>query len=111
MTSGSVASLTMHPVLGNGVHQRDRISFEQPRQLFLQRPKSESASRTHPAVVRTALDIEFGAPVHPAAWSRARRRLYDTGVFRSVVSARADRDQQALRAAERTVRLPGSSIP
>ena len=83
---------------------------EGPRQV-VRAVVVEGASRTHPAVVRTVLDIELGAPVHPAAWSRARRRLYDTGVFRSVVSARADRDQQALRAAERTVRLPGSSIP
>ena len=44
----------------------------------------EGAPRTDPGLVADALRLREGTPVDPAAWTRARRRLYDTGVFRSV---------------------------
>ncbi len=50
----------------------------------------EGAPHTDPNLVETALAIEAGAAVDPTAWNQARRRLYDTGVFRSVdIEARA----------------------
>ena len=44
----------------------------------------EGAPRTHPTLVARALDLQPGGPVDPLAWNLARRRLYETGVFRSV---------------------------
>ena len=40
--------------------------------------------RTRPELVSRALKLEIGQPVSLADWSAARRRLYQTGVFRSV---------------------------
>jgi outer membrane protein assembly factor BamA/autotransporter translocation and assembly factor TamB len=40
--------------------------------------------RTRPELVARALQLEVGQPVSLAAWSSARRRLYETGAFRSV---------------------------
>jgi outer membrane protein assembly complex protein YaeT len=42
------------------------------------------AETTRPGVVTSNLDLQIGAPVDLVEWSRARRRLYDTNVFRSV---------------------------
>ncbi len=39
---------------------------------------------TPPSLVSRALKLEIGAPVNLAAWNEARRRLYETGAFRSV---------------------------
>ena len=44
----------------------------------------EGAPRTHPGLVAGALRFGPGDPVDLAAWTQARKRLYDTGVFRSV---------------------------
>ena len=44
----------------------------------------DGASRTSPDLVMRALRVNPGNPVDPAAWNLARKRLYDTGVFRSV---------------------------
>ena len=44
----------------------------------------EGAPRTHPALVAGALRFGPGDPVDLVAWTQARKRLYDTGVFRSV---------------------------
>ena len=41
------------------------------------------ASGTRRGVVNRAIQAKPGEPVDPEAWYRARRRLYDTGVFRS----------------------------
>jgi outer membrane protein assembly factor BamA/autotransporter translocation and assembly factor TamB len=40
--------------------------------------------RTKPAIVSRALALDVGAPVDLAAWNAARRRVYETGAFRSV---------------------------
>jgi outer membrane protein assembly factor BamA/autotransporter translocation and assembly factor TamB len=39
---------------------------------------------TRPSLVSRALKLEIGQPVNLADWYRARRRLYETGVFRNV---------------------------
>jgi outer membrane protein assembly factor BamA len=44
----------------------------------------EGTRRTRPTVVTEALEIERGQPVDLAAWARARKRLFDTGVFSRV---------------------------
>ncbi|MCY4638459.1 MAG: translocation/assembly module TamB domain-containing protein [Acidobacteria bacterium] len=64
------------------VHVSFEVS-EGPRQV-VRAVVVEGATRTHPALIGRALDIEPGAPVDPVAWSQARKRLYDTGVFRRV---------------------------
>jgi outer membrane protein assembly factor BamA/autotransporter translocation and assembly factor TamB len=40
--------------------------------------------RTRPELVARVLKLELGEPVNLADWSSARRRLYETGVFRNV---------------------------
>src|SRR6185295_9659908 len=40
--------------------------------------------RTRPSLVSRALKLDVGKPVDLAAWNTARRRLYQTGAFRSV---------------------------
>ena len=76
---------------------------EGPRQV-VQAVVVEGAARTHPALVRAALDIEPGATVDPEAWSRARTRLYDTGVFRRV-------DIEATQAEAADVDVGGGAVP
>ncbi len=62
---------------------------EGPRQI-VETVVVDGASRTSPDLVARALRINAGNPVDPAAWNLARKRLYDTGVFRSVdIEARA----------------------
>ena len=39
---------------------------------------------TRPSLVSRALKLNIGEPVNLAAWNEARRRLYETGAFRSV---------------------------
>lgn len=56
---------------------------EGPRQM-VETVVVGGALRTHPDLVTKVLNISPGAPVDPAAWNRARKRLYDTGVFRNV---------------------------
>ncbi len=57
----------------------------------LDRVVVEGALRTHPTLVARALDLRPGTPVDPLAWNLARRRLYQTGVFRSVDIAARER--------------------
>ena len=56
---------------------------EGPRQV-IETVIVEGAPRTHPALVAGALRFGPGDPVDLVAWTQARKRLYDTGVFRSV---------------------------
>jgi outer membrane protein insertion porin family len=44
----------------------------------------QGATRTDEGVVRRALRLRLDRPVNLAAWSQARKRLYDTNVFRQV---------------------------
>ena len=56
---------------------------EGPRQV-VDKVVVDGAARTHSGLVARALRVTPGSPVDPAAWNLARKRLYDTGVFRSV---------------------------
>lgn len=56
---------------------------EGPRQI-LDSVAVTGADRTHTSVIEKALQLTPGEPVNREAWARARRRLYDSGVFRSV---------------------------
>ena len=59
----------------------------------------DGGSRTNPGLVALALRVDPGNPVDPAAWNLARKRLYDTGVFRSVdIEARIPEAAGAARA-------------
>ena len=66
-------------------------------------------SRTSPTLVSRALKLDVGQPVDLSAWAEARKRLYDSGVFRQVdirvepieeapVSAAAPHLEQPIRA-------------
>jgi outer membrane protein assembly complex protein YaeT len=54
-----------------------------PRQV-LQAVQTTGARHTASSVVDNALSLETGTPVDLTEWSRARKRLYDTGLFRRV---------------------------
>ncbi|MDP6605976.1 MAG: translocation/assembly module TamB domain-containing protein, partial [Dehalococcoidia bacterium] len=56
---------------------------EGPRQL-LDSVAITGVYRTHPGVVERALQLTPGEAVNLESWFQARRRLYDSGVFRSV---------------------------
>lgn len=56
---------------------------EGPRQVLAD-VTIEGVRRTNPALVRRELDLGVGQPVNLSAWAEARKRLYDTGVFRQV---------------------------
>ena len=56
---------------------------EGPRQV-VQEVVIAGAERTRPELISRALQIEAGQPVDVAGWNLARKRLYDTGAFRSV---------------------------
>jgi outer membrane protein assembly complex protein YaeT len=45
---------------------------------------TEGATRTREGVIRRALRLRVGEPVNLATWSQARKRMYDTNVFRQV---------------------------
>lgn len=53
-------------------------------QQILREVTTEGAERTRAGVIRRALRLEIGEPVTLADWSQARKRLYDTNVFRQV---------------------------
>jgi outer membrane protein insertion porin family len=53
-------------------------------QQILREVSVQGASRTDPDVVQRALRLRIGQPVDLGAWSQARKRLYDTNVFRQV---------------------------
>lgn len=56
---------------------------EGPQQI-LQDVETIGATRTREGVVRRALRLPVGQPANLEEWSRARKRLFDTNVFRSV---------------------------
>ena len=76
-----------------------RFDFvEGPRQV-VDTVVVDGGSRTNPGLVALALRVDPGNPVDPAAWNLARKRLYDTGVFRSVdIEARIPEAAGAARA-------------
>src|SRR5262249_47309130 len=60
------------------------MTIDEGRQQRLHEVVTAGLERTSPALVSRALELEVGAPVDLAAWNAARRRLYETGAFRSV---------------------------
>jgi outer membrane protein assembly factor BamA len=56
---------------------------EGPRQI-LRAISTEGVRRTSPDLVSRELKLEIGQPVDRLAWAQARKRLYDTSVFRQV---------------------------
>ena len=56
---------------------------EGPQQV-LQEVETVGATRTREGIVRRALRLPVGRPVNLAEWALARKRLFDTNVFRSV---------------------------
>ena len=79
---------------------------EGPQQV-IQEIKVVGGERTRTSLVARALRIAPGEPVDLGAWNRARRRLYETGAFRSVdieaeplevTSSDAEAGQQPVRA-------------
>jgi outer membrane protein assembly complex protein YaeT len=53
-------------------------------QQVLREVTTQGATRTDEDVLVRALRLRIGAPVNLADWSQARKRLYDTNVFRQV---------------------------
>jgi outer membrane protein assembly factor BamA len=62
------------------------VSFavKEGSQQIVREVVAEGAERTREGVISGALRIDPGDPVNLAQWSLARRRLYDTNVFRQV---------------------------
>src|SRR5206468_7183855 len=60
------------------------IIVEEGAQQRLREVVTTGLARTRPELVSRALKLEPGQPVNLTEWSSARRRLYETGVFRSV---------------------------
>ena len=60
------------------------IRIDEGPQQRLRDVVTNGLERTRPALVSRALKLDVGAPVDLAAWNTARRRLYQTGAFRSV---------------------------
>ena len=67
----------------DGVVAIDVNIEEGPRQI-VQEVVIAGVGRTRPELISRALQIEVGQPVDVAGWNLARKRLYDTGAFRSV---------------------------
>ena len=60
------------------------IGVEEGRRQMLRTVEVAGASRTHAGLIERALQLQPAEPVDQADWNRARKRLYDLGVFRSV---------------------------
>ena len=60
------------------------VTVREGRQEILQQVVVEGGSRTHPRLVSNALELDIGEPVDLTEWNLARKRLYDTEVFRTV---------------------------
>ena len=56
---------------------------EGPQQI-LREVSSEGATRTSQDIITRSLRLQYGQPVDLGQWAQARKRLYDTNVFRQV---------------------------
>jgi outer membrane protein assembly complex protein YaeT len=81
------------------------FTIEEGRRQVLRDVVVTGALRTNPGFVRQALQLEVGRPVNLVEWYRARKRLYDTGVFRRadvraevIESAPASAEEEPVRA-------------
>ena len=71
------------PVSDNQQVDMNLTVVEGPQQV-LQDVQTTGATRTRDGVVRRALRLPVGRPVNLQEWALARKRLFDTNVFRSV---------------------------
>jgi len=60
------------------------VRVDEGPQQRLREVVTAGVNRTRPGIVSRALALDVGAPVDLAAWNAARRRVYETGAFRSV---------------------------
>ncbi len=60
------------------------IAVTEGPQQTVREVTTQGATRTREGVITQALRIDPGEPVNLADWSQARKRLYDTNVFRQV---------------------------
>src|SRR5204863_4469125 len=60
------------------------VTIEEGPQQRLRDVVTAGFARTRPELVSRQLKLEPGQPVNLAAWSSARRRVYETGAFRSI---------------------------
>ncbi len=61
-----------------------RLVVDEGRRQLLRDVQVVGGEQTHAGLIDRALQLTSGTPVDQAAWNLARKRLYDTGVFRSV---------------------------
>ena len=83
------------------------MTVDEGRQQRLREVVTTGLRRTDAALVSRALELEVGAPVDLAAWNTARRRLYETGAFRSVD---IEREVIAAPSSVRAAGAAGSSV-
>lgn len=76
------------------------VTVDEGRRQVLRDIAIEGTRRTNPALVSRELHLDVGQPVDLSVWAQARKRLYDTSVFRQV-------DIQAVPIDE----LPAGSLP
>jgi outer membrane protein assembly complex protein YaeT len=79
----SDVELTSAPHTDQGVVDVKFEVLEGPQQI-LREVTTEGATRTSQDVITRALRLEVGQPVDLGAWAQARKRMYDTNVFRQV---------------------------
>ena len=60
------------------------VSVDEGVRQILRDIATEGVRRTDPTLVSRELKLDIGKPVDRAAWAQARKRLYDTSVFRQV---------------------------
>jgi outer membrane protein assembly factor BamA/autotransporter translocation and assembly factor TamB len=60
------------------------VHVDEGRQQRLRDIVTMGVEHTRPSLVSRALNLDIGEPANLAAWNEARRRLYETGAFRSV---------------------------
>ncbi len=61
-----------------------RLDITPGRQQRLSQVLVSGADRTHPGAVVNALGLDSGDPVNFTQWAQARKRVFDTNVFRQV---------------------------
>lgn len=68
----------------DGTSAEVRIDVAPGRQQRLAGVVVSGADRTHPGAVENALGLDPGDPVNFTQWAQARKRVFDTNVFRQV---------------------------
>ena len=79
------------------------IRVDEGRQQQLRDVVTMGVEHTRPSLVSRALRLQVGQPVDLSAWNDARRRLYETGAFRTV-----DIEREAI--AEQTPASPAEPV-